>query len=466
MVGGLLVDEQGQRHRDLGINGGRVVEVAEPGRLGDAERTLEASGRWLMPGFVDAHFHCRAPDHPEREDFWSGTAAAAAGGATTVLEMPVADLGVSTVERLLSRRRLAESEAVVDFGLFAGCGSLSQAVIQGLADAGAIGFKVFTHRPAPGRGAAFDGLCLTDNSELLQALTLVRPTGLPCAFHAEDDSLLQFYLADEGGPARPAERYRDSRPPVVEAMAVARLVVLAEATGARVHVVHVTSRWALDLIRVAQRRGLALTGETCPHYMFFTDAEAQRLGVWAKVAPPLRSAEDAEALLLGVRDGTLQVICSDHAPFAPADRDGLDIMEAPSGLPGVEIFAHLALDAALSGRIPLGTVVRSLTSAPARLYGIYPRKGALEVGSDADLVLYDPEARTTVRTEQWHSRSHASARLFEGASYRGRVESSLVRGELVYQKGEIVAARGHGRMVRPEVEVGSQAGGVPRAARR
>jgi allantoinase len=449
VVNGILVDEFGERRADIGAKGGRIVEVVEPGGLGEADRVIDASGRWVLPGFVDAHFHCRAPDHPEREDFASGTSAAAAGGATTILEMPVADIGVSTVERFVARRALAESQALIDFGLLAGCGSLSKAEISGLAMAGAVGFKVFTHRPGPGREASFDGLWLTENSELLTALELVRDTGLPCAFHAEDDSLLEFYAQQDVGTSTPTQRYRDSRPPAVEAMAVARLAILAEASQARVHIVHVTSRWALDLIRAARMRGACLTAETCPHYMFFTDRSTQEVGVWAKVAPPLRAATDSAALLEGVGDGTIEVICSDHAPFAEADRAGVDIMEAPSGVPGVEVFAHLALDAALRGELELLTVVRSLTAGPSRLYGLYPQKGALVVGSDADFVVYDPHEESTVRTAGWISRSRASARLFEGRKYRGQVKMTFVRAQLVYSDGKVLGRRGYGQMVRP-----------------
>ncbi|MGA8426163.1 MAG: dihydroorotase family protein [Candidatus Dormiibacterota bacterium] len=449
ILNGTLVDESGKRNADVGISDGRIVEIVDPGMLGHANQIADAAERWVLPGFVDAHFHCRAPDHPEREDFASGTGAAAAGGVTTVLEMPVADVGTSTVERLLARRTLAESQALVDFGLFAGCGSLDEQEVDGLAKAGAIGFKVFTHRPAPGRENAFNGLWLTDNAEVLRALDLVRHTGLPCAFHAEDDSLLQYYSVDRGTTSSSSVRYRDSRPPVVEAMAVARLAVLAEATGARIHIVHVTSKWALELIRAAQVRGVTITAETCPHYMFFTDEATQAEGVWAKVAPPFRSAEDAAAMIQGVAEGTLELICSDHAPFAEADRSGKDIMEAPSGVPGVEIFAHLALDAALRDQIPLQTVIRSLTIGPARLYGIYPRKGCLAVGSDGDVIIYDPRAETTVHTASWITRSRASARLFEGHKYRGRVEMTFVRGELVYASGRIVGREGHGMMIRP-----------------
>lgn len=450
-INGAVVDEDGQRQADVGVVGGLVAAVAAPGELGSADNILDVTGKWLIPGFVDAHFHCRAPDHPEREDFASGTMAAAAGGVTTVLEMPVAEVGVSTVPRLLARRALAEANAFIDFGLFAGCGSLSADEIVGLADAGAVGFKVFTHAPLPSRESAFDGLWLTENSDLICALELVHGTGLVCAVHAEDESLLRWFSVGSGHPDSPGRHYGASRPPEVEAMAVARLAILAEATDSRVHIVHVTSRWALDIIRSAQARGVEITGETCPHYMFFTQQSLADYGVWAKVAPPLRSSDDVAALIEGVADGSLEVICSDHAPFAEADRANVDIMEAPSGLPSVEIFAQLAMDAALRGVLELGTVVRALTVGPAQLYGLYPAKGSLKVGADADVVVYDAHTETTVRIAEWKSRSRASARLFDGLTYRGRVERTFVRGQLVFDRGRIVGQQGWGRMVRPNV---------------
>lgn len=447
VVNGVLVDESGSRLADLGIRDGVVAVVAEQGGLSGADRTLDANRMWILPGFVDAHFHCRAPDHPEREDFASGTMAAAAGGVTTVLEMPVADVGVTTVRRFGARQALAEAACYVDFGLFAGCGSLSEAEVLGLAEAGAIGFKVFTHSPLPARRPAFEGLWLTENSELLRAMQMVNRTGLTCAFHAEDESLLRMY--DEGSRDLPdsADRYAISRPAVVEAMAVARICVLAEACGARVHIVHVSSRWALDEVRAAQARGVRVTAETCPHYMFFTEDNFRQVGRAAKVAPPLRTLDDTQALVEGVADGTLDIICSDHAPFTPADREDVGMMAAPSGLPSAEIFAQLALDAALRGHLDVVQVVRALTAGPARVYGLFPHKGTLTAGADGDFVVYNPGAWTTIETATWFTRSRDSAALFEGRALQGQVTHTFVRGRPVFVDGKVVGRAGWGRMV-------------------
>ncbi len=446
------------RRVDVSVNGGKIAGLHEPGTYIAASSVVDAGGKWVLPGLVDAHFHCRAPDHPEREDFWSGTKAAAAGGVTSVLEMPVADVGTSTVARLRSRKELAARESVVDVGLFAGCGSLSESEIGGLAAEGAVGFKIFTHSPLAERRAAFDGLWLADNGKLLNALALVAKTGLPVAIHAEDEELIRYFAGTARESMHPAEVYRSLRPPVVEAMAVARACILAEATGARVHIVHVSSRWAVDLVRMWRAKGAPVTAETCPHYMFYTEDDMVRVGKAAKVAPPLRSASDAQALVDAVSDGTLQVICSDHAPFTPQDREAVDYLDAPSGVPGVEVLGQLALSAALLGDAPLPAVLRALTEAPASIYGIFPEKGSLDVGTDADFVIYDPSYQGVVSTREWHSRARLSAGLFEGTRVRGRVEATYVRGCLVYSRGEVTVGGGFGRVLKPrprEAAVGS-----------
>lgn len=452
IINGTLVDEHGARAADIGVADGRVAQLAMPGGLAfdAAAEVLDAAGRWVLPGFVDPHVHCRAPDHPEREDFTTGTAAAAAAGITTILEMPIADVGVWRPELLTARRELAERDAHVDFGLYGACGSLDPELIHGLARAGACAFKIFTLDVPPERRAAFEGITITREDDLFRALSLVAETGLVCAVHAENDALLR--LGREQARAlglTGADAFLTAHPPAAEAMAVAWMAVLAEATGARVHIVHMTSAWALDYLRLARRRGVALTGETCPHYLLFDEETARRHGRWAKIAPPLRPAADREALWAALADGTLDILASDHAPFLPHEKEIEDILAIPAGLPNLEAFTPLMLSAAHDGRLPISQMVALLSARPARLYGLYPQKGALAPGSDADLVLYDPDASATIDTDRWQSRSRGSARIFHGIGYRGQVLRTLVRGRTVYADGQVVGPRGWGRMVRP-----------------
>jgi allantoinase len=455
IINGTLVDERGARAVDIGVTGGRVAQLAAAGALAIDQMTevIDASGRWVLPGLVDPHVHCRAPDHPEREDFASVTAAAATVGITTILEMPIADIGVSRPEILQARRELAERDCIVDFGLYGACGSLDRGIIRGLVEAGACGFKIFTLDVPPERRRSFEGITITREDDLFRALTLMAETGLVCAVHAENDALLR--LGREQARARGltnADAFLAAHPQSAEAMAVAWLGVLAEATGARVHIVHVTSAWALDYVRLAKHRGVQMTAETCPHYLLFDEGTARQHGRWAKIAPPMRQASDRAALWAALADGTLDILASDHAPFLPHEKSVDDMLTVPAGLPNLEAFPPLMLSAAHDGLLPISRMVGLLTARPAQLYGLYPQKGALDIGSDADAVLYDPNAHSAIDIRTWHSQSRGSAQIFDGLSYRGRVLRTLVRGKTVYRDGSVVGARGWGRMVRPDTQ--------------
>lgn len=452
IINGTLVDERGARAVDIGVIDGRVVQLATNGSLviDQSPEVIDASGLWVLPGLVDPHVHCRAPDHPEREDFASITAAAATVGITTILEMPIADVGVSRPEILEARRKLAERDSIVDFGLYGACGSLDPDIIRGLVDAGACGFKIFTLDVPPERRPSSEGITITREDDLFRALALVAETGLVCAVHAENDALLR--LGREHARAlglTDAEAFLTAHPQSAEAMAVAWIGVLAEATGARVHIVHVTSAWALDYVRLAKRRGVQMTAETCPHYLLFDEDTARQYGRWAKIAPPMRPASDRAALWNALADGTLDLLASDHAPFLPHEKSVEDMLAVPAGLPNLEAFPPLMLSAAHDGLLPISQMIGLLSARPAQIYGLYPQKGALDVGSDADAVLYDPNAQSVIDISTWHSRSRGSAQIFDGLSYRGRVLRTLVRGRTVYRDGSVVGARGWGRMVRP-----------------
>jgi len=452
IVGGQIANEQGIFAADIGVHNGKIVQVAVPGQLGSATETLDATGLLVMPGAIDIHWHCRAPAYPERGDFSSETRAAAAGGVTTVFEMPISKPGCATSEILKKRRALGQRDSYVNFGLFCSPGLLDRQDILAMAAEGAIGFKIFMHPPHPGREDEFQGLCITDEGDLYQALMLVRETGLHCTIHSESAQLLEYFSVSMKRTGRKDPlAHVDGRPPVIEASAIATLTVLADALQVPIHIAHLSSKSGLTLIREAQARGVPVTAETCPQYLFFDKQDMDRLGPYAKINPPLRARTDVEALWQGIYDGTIAAVTTDHSPFLveEKERGWGDIWAGVSGAPGVETFVPVMMDAASSGRLTVSQVVKLISANPARLFRLYPQKGVIQAGSDADLILLDPRAEWTVDTDKMFSRSRHTDKFYAGRKLKGRVISTIVGGNLVYHRGEIVGEQGGGAFVRP-----------------
>jgi allantoinase len=442
IVNGTVVSDGSRAPRDVAIADDVIAAVGPPGTLGPAREVLDASGKLLLPGAIDAHFHCRAPSHPERGDFTSETRAAVAGGVTTVFEMPISDPACSTPEVFRARRALSEGRCYANLALYAGGGRGDPAVAQALAEQGAIGFKIFTTTPPPLRRSEFDGLCAVSEDEIYAALVAIAPTGLPCVFHAENQALIEFF-------APSLQRGIPARPPVVEAAEIAILGVLAKDVGARIHIAHLTSAAGLDAVRAAQSMNAPVSAETCPQYLLFDNRAVERWGAFVKVAPPLREAGDVDALWGGVRDGTISIVASDHAPFRPEEKRGGEYMNAPQGMPSVETMLPVLLDAALRGLLPLEQAVDLVTAASARLFGLHGRKGTVSEGADADLVVFAPDAGTTVRIDRLHTKAAGCALAYDGMELQGRIERTLVAGQIVYDNGRIIG-QPRGRFVRPD----------------
>jgi allantoinase len=449
--GGTVVTEDSTFVADLGIENGQIAAVAQSGVLPAARRDINAEGLLVLPGAIDIHFHVRAPGHPERGTFETETRAAAAGGVTTVLEMPISMPGCARRDILESRRALGESQTFVNFGLYGAPGLLDRDEILGMAEAGACGFKVFTHAAPADRADEFLGICLPDEQDIYTAMEMTKETGLLTAYHAENERLIQMFdqRIRSTGRMEPAA-FTESRPPVVEAMSVAQLAVLCEATGARTHMAHVSAAWPLRVLREAQARGLPITGETCPHYLLFTAEDMNRHGPFAMIKPPLRTAADQQALWQGLHDGALQAITTDHSPFTLAEKErGLDnIWRSAIGAPGVEGLVPFVLTEALEGRMTLSDAVRFIAYQPAQLFR-FPTKGHLRPGADADVLLYDPRPSGPLDTTRWHTKAREIERLYHGMPVRGAVHTTIVNGNVVYSEGAVIAQPGVGRFVRP-----------------
>jgi allantoinase len=453
--GGTVVTETNTFPADIGIEGGKIALIAHHDALPAARREINAEGLLVLPGIIDIHFHVRAPAHPERGTFITETQAAAAGGVTTLLEMPISTPACATAAILASRKALGEAQSYVNFGLYGAPGLLRRDEILAMAEAGACGFKVFTHAIPKGREDEFVGICIEDEGELYQALELVKETGLLTSFHAENEQLIQLFEGRVRGQGRhDAQAFLDSRPPVVEAMSVAQVAVLCRATGARVHVAHVSCAAALAELEAAQREGLTMTGETCPHYLLFSEEEMRAFGPFATIKPPLRTRADQAALWEGLARGSLMAITTDHSPFTLAEKErGLhDIWQAAIGAPGIEALTPVVMSEALGGRLTLTQAVKLLCSQPAKLFNLYPHKGTLQPGADADICLYDPQGCTQIDSSRWFSKAKVTDRLYNGRATRGKVAMTLVNGVPVYADGKIVGEPGMGRFVRPRTD--------------
>jgi dihydroorotase (multifunctional complex type) len=452
ILNGTIISDGKSFRGDVGIEDGRIALVAQPGALPTAKQTLNVEGQLILPGAIDAHFHCRAPAHPQRGDFATETRAAAAGGVTTVLEMPISKPGCSTPEVFRTRRVLGEANVYVNFGLFAAPGTLKREDVLGMAEEGAIAFKIFMHAAPVGREDEFFGLCLPTDDALFAALSLVKETGRCCTIHSESNDLINLFQNQFSASGRnDASVHGESRPSIIEAVAVGRVSVMCRELNVPVNIAHISCRAALDVVRQAQAAGAPLTSEVCTHHLLFDDSVMPKAGPYAKINPPIRPQADVEAMRAGLHDGSINLVVTDHSPFKPEEKEiGWDnIWRAPSGCPGVEMLVPVMLDAALGGRFSLEKAVDLITAAPARLFGMYPRKGLIAPGADADLCLYDPRPDVVVDSQTWFTRAKDCDRLYNGLSLKGQVAHTIVNGKIVYSGGQILGQPGDGRFVRP-----------------
>lgn len=452
---GQVVTENGVQQLDVAIDGGQVAALLPQGNQADAGTVIDASDQLVIPGAVDIHFHCRAPAYPERGDFATETRAAAAGGVTTIFEMPISKPCCATGEIFCSRRALGEANSYVNFALYGAPGLLRRDEIEAMTEEGAIGFKIFMTAAPAGRDDEFEGLCLPDAPGLYQALQLVAETGLVTTIHAEDNAMLEWHTAQLRAAGRnDITSHGESRPPHVEALGISTVLTLNDAVGAKIHIAHVSCRAALDTLRKWIQAGADVTGETCPQYLFFTEDDLRRVGPYAKINPPLRHTEDQVALWEGLQDGSLISITTDHSPFTAEEkeRSRTDIWRTPPGAPGVEELVLGVMDGALKGKYSLEQAVQWISSNGAKRFGIYPYKGVIAEGADADIVIYDPNQTTTISQDMLVSKAKACDKLYDGMTFQGRVRRTIVNGRTVFQDGEILGKPGWGQFVRPHQE--------------
>lgn len=414
----------------------------------EVEVECDAGDAVIMPGVVDVHVHVNEPGRSEWEGFEHASRAAAAGGVTTIVDMPLNAIPPTTsIDALQAKAESAAGTCRVDYGFWGGLvpGNLGQ--LRPLVEAGALGFKCFL------ADSGVDEFPRVDEEQMTAGMKSLANTGAPLLVHAESQPALDEALEESGLAAAPREyrAYLASRPARVEAGAVSTVVRACMRTRARAHIVHVSSASVFPQIREAKRAGLPLTAETCPHYLLFT---SERIGdgeTLYKCAPPIRDRENREGLWEGLRSGIVDLIASDHSP-SPAELKWLeygDFRAAWGGINGIQLaLAAVWTEASQRGFAP-EDLAPWLCEAPARLAGIADRKGAIEVGLDADLTIWDPDAFLHVERDTLHSRHPRTA--YEGHRLRGVVRQTFVRGQRVFDAGSF-GSKGTGRWVRGRAE--------------
>jgi len=456
--GGLVYSDGRLIATDIGIKDGKIAVVGDLDPE-TAARTVDAGGQWVLPGAIDAHFHCRFPAKPEREDFYTGTRAAAAGGVTLIMEMPISKPGVYNGEILARRRGMADRDVVVDYALYSAPGTAKREDIESAVDEGAIAFKIFMHHPPAGREDEFKGLSVTNDALLHATLELVAETGLVCASHCEDGDLIDYFartgterIRAEGREPVPGDYPDYLRPIVLETHAAGRFLSMGEDTGARVHVVHASSPRTVELVTQAKARGVQATVETCHHYLELDQSLMETYGPFAKVNPPFRTEAERDELWRQLLDGEIDIIASDHAPFTYEEKEvgWKNILAAPSGTPGIEVMVPYVLDQVLQGNLSLEWAMQLLSAGPADLFGIDRQKGRLLPGLDADLVFFDPDGEWTVVLDELKTKARRSNEPWAGYEFQGKITSTWVRGQEVYDGESVTADRGSGRFVRPD----------------
>ena len=445
ITGGLVALPQGAVPASIAIVGEKisaVIPAADGVQLPQAASTIDATGKDVLPGIIDAHVHFRT-ESAHADTFQTASASAAYGGVTTIIPFVLGGDETSLPDHLTRWRLEGERESVVDFALHAQFqpGSRWLHEVPAAVEMGCRTVKLML-------GYKKRGLMVTDDY-LLAAMQNIASAGAMLMLHCENGEicdLLEDRLAAEGRTA--PEYFHASRPVLAEVEATRRALAYAEVTGCPLYVVHLTVSEGLEAIRQAKANGLPVWTETCPQYLLLTDAEMKRQGPLTKIGPPLRHPEHLAAMWAGVADGSIDVIASDHAPHTPqAKSPGWEnIFAAPFGMAGTETLLPLVYSEGVAKRgLGLAWLAKVMSENPARIFGLYPRKGAIQAGADADLVIVDPERRRTLGAEQLHSAAGYTA--FAGWEVHGWPVMTLVRGRVVLQDGELCQPPGYGRFL-------------------
>jgi dihydroorotase (multifunctional complex type) len=421
----------------IAIEEGKIQKIGREPQMPQADEKIDLHGLLVLPGLIDEHVHLRDEDRAYKEDFTSGTSAAAAGGFTTILDMPNNDPITNSVKRLENRMEIASRRLLVNVGFYSEFPKTNPE-IKAIAEAGAVAFKLFL-------GHQTGGLNVDDDAAITEAFKAIAQTDRLVAIHAEDRQMLaateeKLKQAKKSAPTD----YLRVHTEAAELYAVKRILKLTQGTDVKLHFMHISTKAALEAIAEAKKEERKVTCEVTPNHLMLTSDEVTRMGGLAIMAPPLRSRPDVDALWKGIEDGTVDTLGSDHAPHTLEEKMASSIWEVKAGIPGLEVTLPLMLTSVRKNKLTINQVVKLLAEKPAELYGLTDR-GQLKAGLNADLTIVDYKP-FKINASKFKSKAKFSP--YNGWDVYGKVAKTIVNGTLVYEDGEIVAKGGVGAVVR------------------
>jgi dihydropyrimidinase len=450
--GGTVVSSRGAGKADVLVDGSTIHAVVEPGSeiaaAWQADRVIMAEDRYVIPGGIDGHTHMEMPFGGtfSSDDFQSGTRAAAWGGTTTIIDFAVQKKGTSLREALDTWHGKADGRCAIDYGfhmIMSDVNEQSLKEMDGLVGEGITSFKLFM---------AYPGVFYATDGEILRAMQHAADNGALVMMHAENGIAIDALVEQALGRGNTDPVYHGlTRPPQLEGEATARAITLAGVAGAPLYIVHLSCEEALSAVAAAREQGRNVFAETCPQYLFLSHDDMAKPGFeGAKYvcSPPVRPASHWPKLWNGLRTDNLSVVSTDHCPFCYVEQKELgkgDFAKIPNGIPGVEHRMDLIYQGVVAGEISLQRWVEVTATAPARMFGLYPRKGEIAAGSDADIVIYDPTASQTLSASTHHMSVDYSA--YEGKQLTGRAEKVLSRGLVIVDESGYHGEPGYGRFL-------------------
>lgn len=441
--GGTLINASETIQADIGVSDEKIALI---GKNLEGKEIIDAEGLYILPGAIDPHVHLEMPVGitTSSDDWQSGSVAAACGGTTTLIDFVEPEDKQSLLEAYRLRRQQAENESVLDFGLHMTVTDSEQSTLSqlsALVEQGITSFKLYT---------TYTGFKLED-TQLLKVLNAIRKLGSLAIVHSENDAIIQWCTQDllETDPGNPAS-HPLSRPGTAEREAIHRVLSLAEITRTSVYIVHISTRQGAEMVHHARLRGQKAFGETCPQYLLLDDSFYQQVnfeGAKFVCSPPLRKTSDARLLWQALANGTIQVVATDHCPFffkGQKDLGKESFNRIPGGLPGVELRLSLIYSYGVcSGYLSLNRWVEACSTAAARLFGLYPRKGCLVPGADADIVLFDPHKTLTIRKDVLHE--NVDYTPYEGMQLKGYPIMTIKGGKIIVKDGMFLDAKAKGK---------------------